>query len=122
MKKVLSFVAVVMVLATTLLINVGTARAYSAPPPQNTAPAGVFLNSPYFKDLKPGKHINAQMFVESSYQSISCIVTENTGTIVCHAPRRYAGQSVVLYIQAGGKTLIFYVTLPNERPILWSPV
>jgi hypothetical protein len=124
MKKVWSFLMVMAVLTTALWVNIGTAGATPAQPPHhfyNPGPPTVVVYSPYFKDLRPGKRLQAQIFVESSFQNIQCVVTDRVGHVACKDPRRYAGLFVVLHLQAAGQNLAFYLKLPDVRVLPITP-
>lgn len=122
MKKFFLLGLVLLFLATTLLVNVSTVSAKAStpttPPPSQFALTTVVVYSPYFKGLESGKQIKAQMFAESNLHNLYCVVTDNDGYVLCTASRKYAGQSVVLYLNVGGKNLIFYETLPTEKLVV----
>jgi len=119
MKKLFSFAMVLMVLVIALGFNVGSASAAPAsirvPPTPQLLPPRLILYSPYFEGLNMGEQVPAQMFADSNYKGLYCLATGNPGYVACDFPRKYAGKSATLYLQAGGETLIFWVTIPNER-------
>ena len=87
MKKVLSFVIVVMVLVTTLWFKVGIASA---------AGAVVIL---YLPGVTKQELKDATMFIDSEYQSVYCVLQDaDTGKVVCHVAGKDAGEAVQIFL------------------------
>ena len=98
MKKALSLVMVVIVLATSFWFNVGTASA------QGT---NLVLYIPGITK-QDAKHVT--MFVNSNYVNLYCVLQDaETGKLVCNVPGKYAGENVRVYI--AGR--MFFVKVPE---------
>jgi len=116
MRKIFSFAMVLMVLTVALGISAGSVNA--APASRwisKSLPPRLVLHSPYFDGLSEGEQVPAEMFVDSNFKGLYCIATSNPGYVACEFPKDLAGETATLYLQAGGKTIIFWVTIPNER-------
>lgn len=117
MKKLFSFVMVLTVLVTALGFNVGSASAYSPPPPTSSTPV-VFLKSSSFDNLQTetviqasvdGITINGATVVG---MTMYCRVNENH-KLKCVVPNTFAGQQVTININIDGTLLKFSVQVPE---------
>ena len=123
MKKFALVSTALIIVVTAFGFSISPANAAPAsnlPPPPTTQslPPLLVLDSPYFNGLTSGQQVPAQMFINSNMSNIYCVALDSIGHIQCLFPRKYARQAAVLYIQAGGKTLIFWVTIPKERKVV----
>ncbi len=97
MKKLVLFVAMIGVLAISMMANVGVARA-----------GGITLEFT-IQGITQQDLNNAYLYSFSEYHQIECVIKDKeAGRVACNVPPRFAGGEARVYV--AGQT--FYVTAP----------
>ena len=107
MKKVFVFSMVLLILASALWFNTGTAHAASS---------AIILYAPG-ASRQDASH--AVMFADSNYQPVDCTLRDGeSGWIVCSVNEKYAGESVRIYVAKQ----VFFVIVPPVRDPEFIPM
>ena len=129
MRKIFLLGSVLMIVISLFGFSVFPVSAapsgFTSPPPTPATkllPPVLVLESRYFAGLPSGQHIPAQMYIDSNFQNIYCVVINISGEVQCQFPRKYAKHAAILHLEVGGQTLIFWVTIPREREAEQAPI
>jgi len=109
MKKILSFVMVLIVLTMALGFNIGAVGA---------APIGVTVKSPVFKSKPADTKLDGYIYDRDTNKTIhfTCTVRDDQGTVSCQVPEKFAGQEVTIFISIGSQSWYgFSITTPKEH-------
>ena len=118
MKKVFSFVIVLAVLVTAFGFSVGSASAKPLDP-QKPVPVVSLYPENFDYYFTPGTQVEAQMFVDSNFEDLYCVAKDD-GRIACKYPKKFAELDATIYLTVGDQVLIFYVTLPKLKEIIFA--
>jgi len=109
LKKILSFVMLLMTLAIALGINIGAVSA---------APIGVTVKSPVFKNRPVDTKLDGYIYDRDTNKTIhfTCTVRDDQGTVSCQVPEKFAGEGISIFISLDAQSWHgFSVTVPKEH-------